>query len=123
VGGRRYDLLLPGIDASLLAASRWRERLEPFVELGLPPPEHVERSLSKVALLDYAAEPGIPAPEPVVCTEPEIALTAANELGYPVLKSGQAVFEQNGRLQRLAARWFMTRPRSSGCCRSTGRYG
>src|SRR5436309_1291368 len=57
-----YDVLLAGTDASLLAISQGRERLEPFVSLGLPAPEVVERSLSKVEPLDAATEAGVPAP-------------------------------------------------------------
>src|SRR6266576_6332171 len=41
--GADYDVLIAGTDVSLLAISRGRERLEPFVKLGLPAPEIVER--------------------------------------------------------------------------------
>jgi predicted ATP-grasp superfamily ATP-dependent carboligase len=99
-----YDVLIPGTDASLLAISRGRERLEPFVRIGLPAPEAVERSLSKVDLLDHAAAAGIPAPDTVVCDEPLAALEAARGFGYPVmLKSAQAVFERAGALCRLGS--------------------
>jgi predicted ATP-grasp superfamily ATP-dependent carboligase len=96
-----YDLLIPGTDVSLLAISQSRERLEPYVKLGLPPHELVKRSLSKVALVDRAAKVGIPAPDTLICSQPEAALDAARRLGYPVmLKSGQAVFDRDGRLSR-----------------------
>jgi FAD-dependent urate hydroxylase len=104
VSGGDYDVLIPGTDVSLLAISRGRERLEAFVKLGLPAPEIVERGLSKVALLAYAAEAGIPAPETVACTEPDAALEAARRFGYPVmLKSGEVVFEREGKLHRLGS--------------------
>ncbi len=45
-----YRLLVTGSDASLLAISRHRERFAPFVELGLPPADVVERCVSKQAL-------------------------------------------------------------------------
>jgi predicted ATP-grasp superfamily ATP-dependent carboligase len=99
VGGGGYDILIPGADASLLAISRNRERLEPFVTLGLPAPEIVERSISKAALSEYAPRVGLPVPETAVCAEPEATLRAATRLGYPVmLKSEQAVFERDGGL-------------------------
>jgi FAD-dependent urate hydroxylase len=99
-----HDVLIAGTDASLLAISRGREHLEPHVNVGLPAPEIVERSLSKVALLDLAAEAGIPAPDTVVCSEPEAALEAARRFGYPVmLKSGEVVFERQGQLRRLGS--------------------
>ena len=104
VGGEDYDVLIPGTDASLLAISRGREQVEPHVKLGLPAPEIVERSLSKVALLELSAQAGIPAPETAVCTEPEAVLEAARRFGYPVmLKSGVVVFERDGELRRLGS--------------------
>jgi FAD-dependent urate hydroxylase len=104
VGGGDYDVLIPGTDASLLAISRGRELVEPYVKVGLPAPEIVERSLSKVALLELAAQAGIPAPETAVCAEPESALEAARRFGYPVmLKSGEVVFERDGELRRLGS--------------------
>ena len=49
-------MLIPGTDASLLAISRGREQVEPYVKVGLPAPEIVERSLSKVALGEARGE-------------------------------------------------------------------
>ena len=116
VSGGAYDVLIPGTDASMLALSRGREQVEPFVKVGLPAHEIVERSLSKVDLVELAAQAGIPAPESVVCTEPNAALEAARRFGYPVmLKSGDVVFERDGELRGSEARWFTTSPRSSGC--------
>jgi thioredoxin reductase/predicted ATP-grasp superfamily ATP-dependent carboligase len=104
VSAGRHHALIAGTDASLLAISRGREQLAPHVNLGLPAPEIVERSLSKVGLLDLAAEAGIPAPETAVCFEPEAALEAAKRFGYPVmLKSGAVVFEREGQLRRLGS--------------------
>ena len=42
-----HDGLLAGMDASLLAVSCHRHRLEPYVRLGLPSHEIVERALDK----------------------------------------------------------------------------
>ncbi len=111
VRGGDHDVLLPGTDASLLAISRRREYLEPFVRIGLPAPEVVERSLSKAALIDHAAEAGIPVPETVVGSERETALEAATQFGYPVmLKPGRVVFERDGGLRRLGSALVRDQP-------------
>ena len=77
VSGEDYDVLIPGTDASLLAISRGREQVEPYVKVGLPAPEIVERSLSKVALLRArrpSRDPGSrrppSAPSPRPCWRP-----------------------------------------------------
>lgn len=105
VSGDEYEVLIPGTDASLLAISRHRERLQPLVRLGLPSPEVVERSLSRIALLDAAEKAELPAPETAVCTHEEAALAAARRFGYPViLKPSRTIFEQDGRwIQRGSA--------------------
>jgi predicted ATP-grasp superfamily ATP-dependent carboligase len=77
--------LLPGGEASLLAVSRHREALLPLTRLGLPPHEAVERSLDKILLLEAAESAGLPPPRSLVCASAEDAVTAAGELGLPVL--------------------------------------
>jgi D-aspartate ligase len=97
VRGASYRLLVTGSDASLLAVSRHRERLEPFVELGLPPAGVVERCVSKQALLHAAPGAGLDSPETEVCTDEAEARAAACRLGYPVvLKPRTTVSARNG---------------------------
>jgi predicted ATP-grasp superfamily ATP-dependent carboligase len=92
-----YRLLVTGSDASLLAVSRHRERVEPFVELGLPPADVVERCLSKQALVRAAADAGLDSPETEVCADEAEARAAARRFGYPVvLKPRSTVFARNG---------------------------
>jgi predicted ATP-grasp superfamily ATP-dependent carboligase len=92
-----YRLLVTGSDAALLAVSRQRERLEPFVELGLPPTEVVERCVSKEALARTAADAGLDSPETEVCVSEAEARTAARRFGYPVvLKPRSTVTVRNG---------------------------
>jgi predicted ATP-grasp superfamily ATP-dependent carboligase len=81
----RPEVLLAGSDASLLAVSRARERLEPHVRLGLPPHSTLERCLSKVALAAAATRHGLSAPESVICQSVEEAAEAARAFGYPLL--------------------------------------
>jgi predicted ATP-grasp superfamily ATP-dependent carboligase len=92
-----YRLLVTGSDASLLAVSRHRARLEGLIELGLPAAEVVERCLSKRALAAAAAEAGLEAPEAEVCEDDARARAVARRFGYPVvLKPPSTVVARNG---------------------------
>jgi predicted ATP-grasp superfamily ATP-dependent carboligase len=96
-----YRLLVTGSDASLLAISQHRERLEPFVELGLPPADVVDRCLSKQTLVRAAAEVGLGTPETEVCGDEGEARAAAGRFGYPVvLKPQSTVSGRNGRVRQ-----------------------
>lgn len=100
----RCDALLAGTDASLLAVSRHRERLEPYVRLGLPPHEVVERVLDKQHVAHQAAQVGLAAPEGRVCQNAEQALAAASAFGYPLLVKPVHTAELvNGAAQRWAS--------------------
>jgi D-aspartate ligase len=97
VRGASYRMLVPGTDASLLAVSRHRERLEPFVELGLPPAGVVERCVNKQVLLQAAPGAGLDCPETEVCADEPEARAAARRFGYPVvLKPRSTVSPRNG---------------------------
>jgi predicted ATP-grasp superfamily ATP-dependent carboligase len=99
-----YRLLVTGSDASLLAISRHRERLEPFVELGLPPADVVERCVSKQALARAAADAGLASPETELCADESEAEAAAGRFGYPVvLKPRSTVFGRNGDVRQRAS--------------------
>ena len=92
-----YGLLVTGSDASLLAVSRHRDRLEELIELGLPPAAVVERCVSKRALGDAAAEAGIAAPDAEVCADASEAKASARRFGYPVvLKPPSTVVARDG---------------------------
>ena len=103
VRSKRYRLLVTGSDASLLAISRHRERLEPFVELALPPADVVERCVSKPALAQAAAEAGLASPETELCADEGDARAAARRFGYPVvLKPPSTIFGRNGDVRQRA---------------------
>jgi predicted ATP-grasp superfamily ATP-dependent carboligase len=85
LGLRSYDVLVPGTEASLLAVSEHRGRLEALVELGLPAHAVVEQCLDKTAVGDAAAAAGLPPPESVVCAGLQEAAEAARALGYPLI--------------------------------------
>jgi predicted ATP-grasp superfamily ATP-dependent carboligase len=92
-----YAAIVTASDASLLAISRNRERLEPFVELGLPEPPVVERCVNKARLVEAATAVGLGSPETEVCADPAEAVEAARRFGFPVvLKSQKSVFPGDG---------------------------
>jgi predicted ATP-grasp superfamily ATP-dependent carboligase len=82
---RRYDVVLPGGDASLLALSAHRDVLEPLVRLGLPAHDVVEACLDKDLLDRRAQEAGFVQPVTVRCLTGEDGRRAAAQLGYPVI--------------------------------------
>jgi predicted ATP-grasp superfamily ATP-dependent carboligase len=101
VRGGAYAALLAGNDASLLAISRHRARLETFVELGLPSHEVVRRALSKVELTSAAESVGFRTSRSRVCENGEQAQDAARELGFPVIaKSASGLVVTNGHIAR-----------------------
>jgi predicted ATP-grasp superfamily ATP-dependent carboligase len=85
LGDHDYGVVLPGTEASLLAVSEHRDRLEPLARFGLPAPGVVTRSLDKIAFLDAAASAGLRPPESQVCEGPDRADEFAARLGYPLV--------------------------------------
>jgi predicted ATP-grasp superfamily ATP-dependent carboligase len=99
--GGRYDALIPGSDASLLAVSEHRDRLDGSTRLGLPSREAVRKSVDKRLLLREAAEVGLAPPESRECADLASAEEAAAELAYPVvLKPAQSFVPVNGGLRQ-----------------------
>ncbi|MHB8658205.1 MAG: GNAT family N-acetyltransferase [Solirubrobacteraceae bacterium] len=99
-----HDLLLAGTDASLLALSRHRDRLEPHVKLALPSEPAVELALDKQALGEAARAVGLDPPPSVVCHDLQAAVSAADRFGYPLLvKPISTVVEQGGQALRCAS--------------------
>jgi predicted ATP-grasp superfamily ATP-dependent carboligase len=95
-----HELLLPGIEASILAVSNARERLDGLTRHGLPARDVVTRSFDKVALLDCAAEHGLGAPESHVCTDRGTLESATRELGLPLMLKPQRSLVNGGRTPR-----------------------
>ncbi len=93
---RRYphDILIPVRDETLYAVSAHRERLEPYVDMGLPPHGVVEHALDKWRLASEARKVGLATPEGRVCRDTEQALDAARTFGFPVLVKGVRTVEE-----------------------------
>ena len=91
-----YAALIPGSDASLLAASRARDGLQQGTRIGLPAHGVIERSLDKLILAEEAAKAGLSSPETVACADQAEAQSAAESFGFPVVvKPMQTVFSSD----------------------------
>jgi predicted ATP-grasp superfamily ATP-dependent carboligase len=99
-----HALLLASTDASLLAVSRYRERLEQNTSLGLPPHAQVVRSLDRLEIGRVATSCGLAPPETVFCSGVAEARQAANRFGYPVIvKPHKTVLEVDRVTVRLGS--------------------
>jgi predicted ATP-grasp superfamily ATP-dependent carboligase len=86
-----YATLICGSDSALLTVSRARAHLRAFTELGLPPEPVVELALNRESIARAAEQAGLISTSSIRCADTEQALTAADELGFPVvLKSPDA---------------------------------
>lgn len=100
-----YAMMVIGSDASLLAISEHRERLEPHIELGLPTREVVRSVLSKTELAHAAEAVGFLTPRATLCETDEQAHAAAREHEFPLLaKSASAVLVTGNKTVRLDSR-------------------
>jgi D-aspartate ligase len=99
---RRHDVLLPGTDASLLVLSRHRDRLAPYVLMGLPAHETVVRSFDRGFLANAAGDVGLAPPEARTCVTVAEAVKAADLFGYPVVVKPLRTVVEVGRTVR---RW------------------
>jgi predicted ATP-grasp superfamily ATP-dependent carboligase len=101
-----HALVVAGTDASLLAVSRHRHRLETHTSLGLPPHGVVVRSLDKHEVGRVASACGLSPPKTAVCSDVAEARRAASRFGYPVIiKPYNTVLEVEGAAVRLASDW------------------
>ncbi len=80
-----YVTLIAGSDSSLLAISRERGRLQALTNLGLPPPDVVERALHRESLAAAAQQAGLTPAVSIHCKDVGQALDAARKLGFPVV--------------------------------------
>ena len=102
---RECELLLAGTDASLLAVSEGRERLEKHVRVELPPHQVVRACFDKSEVGRHAAAAGLPPPETELCSTEGAALAAARRLGYPmVLKPARSAALVEGVIRRRGSR-------------------
>jgi predicted ATP-grasp superfamily ATP-dependent carboligase len=101
----RYDILVAGTDAAMLAISAGRRLIEPHARLGLPPHEVILQTQDKQLLQREAARAGLAAPTSIQCSRVDDVFEAARELGFPVVvKPARSVVRERGRLRQLTAR-------------------
>jgi FAD-dependent urate hydroxylase len=91
-----YAALVIGSDASLLAISEHRERLERHVRIVLPSRDAVRAALSKVELARAAEAVGFGTPRTRLCESREQARHAARELGFPVIAKSASTLVARG---------------------------
>lgn len=121
VTGEPYSMLLPANDASLLAISSRRDRLEPNVRLGLPPHPVVEAATDKIALDDAARGVGLAVPDTVVCHTREDGMRAARRLGLPVvIKPRRTAFEDDGTVRQRGSMLVADEPALEGAIADFG---
>jgi predicted ATP-grasp superfamily ATP-dependent carboligase len=101
----KYDALVPGSDAALLALSQFRERLPTSLLLGFPPHGRIARSLTKPALLEEADRVGLTVLESEECAGKPQAVEAAKAFGFPlVVKPMMSIVSTRHGARREAAR-------------------
>lgn len=92
-----FAAVIPASDGSVIALSSHRDLFTGIAELGLPSSEVVADCVSKTSLMEKAVDVGLSAPETIVCADQGEVMTAARQLGYPVLlKPRSTVFSYNG---------------------------
>lgn len=76
-------VLFPCEDSKVLTVSRYRERLEPWYHIILPPAETVEMLMDKIGFYSYAEEKGLPIPKTYFLRCRGDAEAAAKALSFP----------------------------------------
>ena len=76
-------VLFPCEDSKVLTVSRYREQLEPWYHIVLPPAETVEMLMDKISFYTYAAENGLAVPKTYVLRSRADAEAAAEALSFP----------------------------------------
>jgi predicted ATP-grasp superfamily ATP-dependent carboligase len=113
---QKHAVLLPGADAALLAISERRDRLEPYVRLGMPSPEAVAAATDKIRLVDAADASGLRSPETAVCHSRADGVRAAREIGMPVvLKPRCTAFERDGAIHQRPSIYIESEERLEAC--------
>ena len=96
-----FATVVPGSDGSVISLSSHRELFRGVADLGLPSSEVVDECVSKLSLLEKAAEAGLSSPETIVCEDQEGVVAAAKQVGFPlVLKPRGTVFSHDGHLRQ-----------------------
>jgi predicted ATP-grasp superfamily ATP-dependent carboligase len=103
------DALVVGSDATLLAVSSARERLEPYLRTGLPSHDVVLRVTDKAEVGAAAAAVGLDPPATVACSTVGEVREAAAGLGYPaMLKPPRSVAVEGAVLRERRSRRVST---------------
>jgi predicted ATP-grasp superfamily ATP-dependent carboligase/thymidylate kinase len=99
----RIDLIVPTTDETILPLAAARERFEGVSKLALPSAEALATSLDKMATAELAATLGIPLPRTKLVSTADEAVSAAAELGWPVVLKPRFSRILRRRIERYAA--------------------
>jgi predicted ATP-grasp superfamily ATP-dependent carboligase/thymidylate kinase len=95
---RRIDLIVPATDETILPLAAARERFEGVSRLALPDASALATSHDKMATVELVATLGVPVPRTELVSTVDEAVSAAAELGWPVvLKPRFSRILRNGR--------------------------
>jgi predicted ATP-grasp superfamily ATP-dependent carboligase len=99
---RGVDLIIPVSDELLLPLARARSSFEGICELALPDDAALAQVTDKWATIELALRIGVPVPRTTLVESTAGALTAADELGWPVvLKPASSRVLREGRIERF----------------------
>jgi predicted ATP-grasp superfamily ATP-dependent carboligase len=98
----RVDLIVPVTDEVLLPLSDARERFDGLCVLAIPDRAALATAGDKAATLELARRLGVPVPPTVVARTADEALSAASDLGWPVvLKPAASRVVRDGVVERF----------------------
>lgn len=81
----RIDVLLPVSDITTALVSERRSEIEPFCRVPLPSASALASAADKVAVLKLATELGVAAPRSLLVSNPDVVVTDAIDLGWPIV--------------------------------------
>jgi predicted ATP-grasp superfamily ATP-dependent carboligase len=101
---RRIDLIVPTTDETILPLAAARERFAGVSTLALPDPGALATSNDKMATVELAATLGIPLPRTELVSTVEEAVSAAADLGRPVVLKPRfsRILREGGGIERHA---------------------
>jgi predicted ATP-grasp superfamily ATP-dependent carboligase len=101
----QYAFLLASTDVTTWLISEHRERFEGLVRLVLPDRETVRACLDKSLLIEESPAVDLGAPDSVICDDAGDGLSAAEELGFPVIvKSARSFVATGAGFRRMPVR-------------------
>src|SRR5579872_1312221 len=77
------SIIFPTRDADVIFLDRFRDDLEPYYRLAIPPRSLLQRVMDKSALVETAVAAGVPVPRTAIVSRASELAKAADEVGFP----------------------------------------